>query len=270
MLASTLNLAARVKRPSRKPIVLARITPTQAQAGDLTALYAKIVTSWLAGIPRIVAEYEMTIAQMRTDSAETTGGAIDSVAAEIQRLVILLTPDLRRWAMRVEDVHRGKWVRSVLSATDIDLNTILTAGDVEDTVSASINWNVALIRDVSDELKRRIANAVFAGFQRRAPAAEIAKEIREATAMARARSLRIAADQTVKLGARLNQARQEQAGLTSFKWRHSGKLHPRNWHLARDGKVYPWRGNSIPADDMPGVPPYCGCTAQGVVTFGDE
>jgi hypothetical protein len=101
---------------------------------------------------------------------------------------------------------------------DVDLNTILTAGDVEDTLGASLNWNVSLVRDVSDEIRRRISNAVFAGFQRRAPAREIAKEITEATGMARARARRIAADQTVKLGARLNQARQEQAGLTSFKW----------------------------------------------------
>jgi SPP1 gp7 family putative phage head morphogenesis protein len=207
---------------------------------------------------------------MTTDSPATTGSSIDSVAAEIQRLILLLTPDLRHWALRVEGVHRGKWTRSVLSATDIDLNTVLTAGDVNDTVEASINWNVALIRDVDAELQRRIANAVFAGFQRRAPADEIAKEIREATGMARARARRIAGDQTVKLGARLNQARQEQAGLTSFKWRHSGKVHPRSWHLARNGHIYSWANPGIPSDDLPGVPPYCGCTAQGVVTFGDD
>lgn len=249
--------------------VLANIAPTKAQADDLARIYLRVVAAWQEGIPRIVAEYERTIAEMTTDSAATTGGAIDSVAAEIQRLVIMLTPDLRRWALTVERVHRGKWVRSVLSATDVDLDTVLTAADVNDTVEASLNWNIALIRDVDAEVQKRIANSVFAGFQRRAPAVEIAKEIREATGMARARSVRIASDQTVKLGARLNQARQEQAGLTSFKWRHSGKVHPRSWHLARNGHVYPWANPGIPADDMPGVPPYCGCTAQGVVSFDE-
>lgn len=269
MLAVTMNLASRVKRPSRKPIVLANIAPTKAQADDLNALYNKIVISWADSSPRIVAEYEQTIAGMTADSAATTSGAIDAVAAEIQRLVLLLTPDLRRWALRVEEVQRGKWVSSVLSATDVDLNTVLTAGDVSDTVDAAVQWNVALIRDVSDELRRRIANAVFTGFQQRKSAADIAREIADATGLARGRSRRIAADQTVKLGSRLNQARQEQAGLTSFKWRHSGKLHPRSWHRARNGRVYPWEGSGIPADDMPGVPPYCGCTAQGVVTFDE-
>jgi SPP1 gp7 family putative phage head morphogenesis protein len=269
VLSRTLNLASLVKRRSGKPIVLANIATTQAQATDLLAVYAKALAAWSAGIPRIMAEYEATVREIRTvhDSAATTTGAIDDVAAEIRRLVLTLTPELRRWALRVETVHRDKWVRSVLSATDVDLSTVLSPFDVNETLDASLNWNVSLIRDVSDELRRKVSNSVFAGFQRRAPAREIAKEITEATGMARSRARRIAADQTVKLGSRLNQARQEQAGLTSFKWRHSGKVHPRSWHKARDGNVYPWRGNSIPADDMPGVPPFCGCVAQGVITF---
>lgn len=269
MLATTLNLAARVKRPSRRPIALRNIVPTQAQALGLAAIYLRVLAAWQQGIPRVIAEYERTVAGMTTDAPSDVQGAIDEVAAEIQRLVLLLTPDLRQWVVRMEIVHRGKWVSSVLSATDVDLATVLTAGDVNDTLEASLNWNIALIRDVNDELRKRIANAVFAGFQRRAAAAEIGKEIAEAAGMARARARRIAGDQTVKLGARLNQARQEQAGITHFKWRHSGKMHPRSWHLARNGRVYPWKGSGIPADDMPGVPPFCGCTAQGVVTFDE-
>jgi SPP1 gp7 family putative phage head morphogenesis protein len=263
------DLASRVKRPSKKPIVLANIAPTQAQAGDLARIYMRVVAAWRAGQDRINAAYAKTLSELTTDSAADIRGGIDGVAAEIQRLVLMLTPDLREWALRVESVQRGKWVSNVMSATSIDLNTALTAGDVRDTVEASLEWNTALIRDLSDETRRRIANSVFAGLQRRAPAVEIAKEIQGAIGLARARALRIASDQTVKLGSRLNQARQEQAGITEFVWRHSAKRHPRIWHEARNGKRYAWRDSGIPADDMPGVPPFCGCTAQGVVTFDE-
>ena len=264
-----LDLAKRVRRPSRRPIVLRPIQPTGAQANDLAIIYGKVIDRWRDGAAAIVEEYARTLAQLQTDSVSTTTGTIDAISAAIQRIVLQLTPDLRDWALRVEDVQRGKWVRSVLSATDVDLSTVLTPGDVDDTIDAVVNWNVSLVRDVAEETRRRIANAVFTGFQQRKSAADIAKEIREATSLARARALRIAGDQTVKLGSRLNRARQEQAGLTSFKWRHSGKLHPRSWHLARNDKVYPWEGSGIPDDDMPGVPPFCGCTAQGVITFDD-
>lgn len=264
------DLAKRTKRPSNRPIVLPNIATTQAQAGNLLVIYLKVVTAWREGAPAIMAEYGRTLSQLRTDSARDTTAAIDELDAQIRRLVLQLTPDLRRWAFQVEAVQRGKWVSNVMSATSVDLSTILSTDDVFETVEASLNWNTALIRDVSEDTRRRISNSVFAGFQRRAPAAEIAKEIVESIGLARARARRIAADQTVKLGSRLNQARQEQAGLTSFKWRHSGKAHPRSWHLARNGVIYPWEGSGIPADDLPGVPPFCGCTAQGVVTFEDD
>jgi SPP1 gp7 family putative phage head morphogenesis protein len=262
-----INLAGNVRRPSGKPIVLANIETTKAQATDLAAIYGKALAAWVPALPRSMAEYERTISQLQTDSAASTTGAIDSVAAEIQRLVLLLTPDLRRWALRVEQVHRGKWARSVLSATEVDLSTVLSPFDVNETLEASLNWNISLIRDVSDELRRKVSNSVFAGFQRRAPAREIAKEITEATGMARARARRIAADQTVKLGSRLNRARREQAGIGQYKWRHSGKRHPRSWHVARDGIIYKNDDPRIPADDRAGVPPYCGCTEQAVLTF---
>lgn len=265
-----INLPALARRQTnRREIVLANITSTKAQADTLALIYLRVVKGWSAGVDRIIASYERSIAEMVTDSPADTSGAIESVDAQMQRLLLTLTPDLRDWALRVETVHRGKWIRNVLSATSIDLSTLLWVGDVMDTVEAAISWNVALVKDVSDDLRRKISNAVFTGFQARKPAREVAKEIREATGMARTRSLRIAADQSVKFGSKLNEARQRQAGLDHFKWRHSGKRHPRPHHEARDGKVYSWANPGIAADDLPGVPPYCGCTAQGVVVLGD-
>jgi uncharacterized protein with gpF-like domain len=263
------DLALRIKqqRRSRKPIVLPKIATTQAQAAALAAIYLRVPAAWSAGLERISAAYAKSLSELQTDSADDIKSAMDAVTNEIQRLVLMLTPDLRQWAVSVERVHRGKFVAGVLSASSVDLDTILTAGDVHDTLQAVIEWNVSLIRDVSDETRRRIANEIFAGLQQRKSAVDVARAISADVGMARARARRIASDQTIKLGERLNRARQEQAGLTHFKWRHSAKAHPRNWHLARDGKVYPWEGSGIPADDMPGVQPFCGCTAQGVVVF---
>ena len=43
------DLASRTKRPSKRPIPLAKINPTQAQAASLFAIYAKVIDSWLGG-----------------------------------------------------------------------------------------------------------------------------------------------------------------------------------------------------------------------------
>lgn len=264
------DLPAMAKRlTNRREIVLPNIATTKAQADSLALIYMRGVRLWEESTDRIVSVYERTLAELTQDSPADAGATIESVDQALNRLVLELTPELRQWAFSVERVHRGRWIRNVLSATSIDLSTILFADDQTDTVAASIEWNVALIKDVGAETKRRIANSVFSGFQQRRPAREIAKEIREATGFARQRSLRIAADQTVKLGSKLNEARQRQAGLDHFKWRHSGKKHPRPWHEDRDGKVFPWEGSEIPKDDLPGVPPFCGCTAMGVVVSAD-
>jgi SPP1 gp7 family putative phage head morphogenesis protein len=261
------SLANMAHRPSKRSITITAVRSTKTQADDLARIYLKLIAAWQAALPRISALYEANAPRpITTDAPDGVGGAIDEIAAEIDRLILTLVPDLRDWAIRVERVTRGSWIRSVLSATDIDLTTLLTGSSETETVEAALNWNTALIRDVSQQIRQRVANSVFAGFQRRAPAREIAKELVEAIGLGRKRSLLIARDQTVKLASRLDQARQEQAGITKFKWRHSYKRHPRAYHLAHNGKVYDWGKNDLNGD-YPGVAPYCGCVAQAHITF---
>lgn len=261
------DLRSRVTK-RRGHIVFANITPTRAQADALALIYLKVVRGWEEGTQRIVDSYERTLAELITDSPADTAAVIDSIDDAMRRLVLMLTPDLRNWAFRVEEVQRGKWIRNVLSAVSIDLTTILIASDVASTVQAAIEWNVSLIKDVSDEIRRKVTNSVFTGFRERKAARDIAAEIRNTTGLARDRSLRIARDQTVKLGSKLNESRQRQAGLDHFKWRHSGKVHPRKHHLERDGKVFKWTDPEV-KEDLPGDAPYCGCNAQGVLVLDD-
>ena len=82
--------------------------------------------------------------------------------------------------------------------------------------------------------------------------------------MGRARSIRIAGDQTVKLASELTRERRRQAGLTMWKWRHSGKVHFRPEHKERDGQIYT---DETAPKDLPGVLPYCGCVEQAVLEF---
>jgi hypothetical protein len=46
----------------------------------------------------------------------------------------MLTPDLRDGHCKSSGSSAASGSRSVLSATDVDLDTVLTAGDVDDTV----------------------------------------------------------------------------------------------------------------------------------------
>lgn len=266
-----LNLRSllRARGVRRKAVTLRPIRPAAALSSDLAAIYLQVVRAWEAALPRIEAAYARTLAQITTDSPADIQREIDAADAGLQRLLIALTPRLRDWAVRTEVWHRGRFSGAMLSATGIDLGTILSPADTARTVEAALAWNTDLIRNVSDQTKQRVASAVFQGVQQRRPARDVARQLREAVGMARQRSLLIASDQSAKLTAQLDQARQEAAGFDRYIWRHSGKRHPRESHVARDGKVFEWA--KPPADGHPGAAIRCGCRAQAYLDlFEDE
>ena len=263
-------MVRRAKNPRRSQIVLRPIVPTSAQAASLYAsAYRPIITAWQSQIDRIAATYErsLPVNDAIHDSIFDLDSLFSSIGDELSRIVLAITPALRDWSVRTEGWSRGKWRGAVLQATSIDLQTLLSPADVTDTVDAFMSQNVGLVRSVSDQTRERLHGIVFRGYQQRTPVREVAKEMAETVGLGRKRALRIASDQNAKLAARLDQARQEQAGIERFKWRHSHKRHPRAQHVRHDGVVYRW--DDLPLldgkPDRPGDAPFCGCRASAVI-----
>jgi hypothetical protein len=279
-------MAAR-KRKSRQPIIFAPILTTKAQADDLAAIYLLMIEPWNHAAEMLGDAYSRELAQLSdsrgliTDTAADLGAETDAIAAAVNRLVLELTPELRRWALRTEAWHRGKWVRAVLAGAEIDLETLIGPADVRETIDAWLVRNTSLVKDINEQARGKIADAVLRGFQQRSPISEVTKEIREATGFATKRARRVAADQTVKLASALDRERQRQAGLDVWKWKHSHKLHPRPEHVSRDGNLYAddkasqgtlANGTVVreAPEDEPGELPFCGCVRQAVLVFEGE
>jgi SPP1 gp7 family putative phage head morphogenesis protein len=258
-------MARRVTNRLARVVIFRPIFTTKAQAESLALIHLRAIRLIEQRSPRLVEIYGRTIEQkLRTDSIDELNVEIDEMDTALRRLVLELTPDLRRWAFRTEEWHRGKWKRAVLDAVSITIETMIGPEEMRETIEAFVARNVGLVRNVSDEARGRIADSVFRGFQRRATAREMAKEIREAANMGRARSIRIAGDQTVKLASALTRERRRQEQLESWSWRHSGKVHFRPEHKERDGKIYT---DATAPEDLPGELPYCGCVEQAVLEF---
>lgn len=264
----------------RRNVTLRPIVPTSAQATDIARIIAPAWRIWAENVERIMAEYDPKPLgdSLTLDSPDAIQRILDAIGAEfLTRLVTDITPGLRRFAVRTESWHRSKWIAAVRAGTGVSLDTVLTGQPVAETLEAWIQRNVALAKNISDQAQARIADAVFRGYEARLPAREVAKAIREATGLGRKRALRIAADQSSKLTAALDTERQAEAGIEWFRWRHSGKLHPRAWHKERDGKVYALLSGkaregdeTIPRDDRPGMQPWCGCRAQAWIPLMEE
>lgn len=279
---SAINLSALARAQGRRRnITLHPIIPTAMQANALAVILAPAWQVWRDAADSILAGYDpepLTGDTLTLDSPAQIETAINAAAADfLTRLLVQITPGLRRFAVSIERWHRTRWTANVKAATDVDLSTILLASEAQETVEVFVQRNVALARNISDVAQGKISDAVFRGYQNRTPARDVAKEVREATGMARDRSVRIAADQASKLSAALDTERQLEAGIEFFRWRSSHKLHFRPEHAARDGKVYAiisgkQRGGSetIPADDRCGMKPWCGCRAQAFLPIMDE
>lgn len=271
-------MTRRAKNPRRNSILIRDIRIPGTIATNLyRSTYRRVVEAWEAATPRIVAEYERSLADLTTDAP---ADEIDQADRGILSLVLQLRPELTDWAIRLESMVRQRWIANVLSATSVDLTTILGPADFRQTMEQAIDWNTSLIKDVSAQTRQRIGNAVFDGLRNRTPARDVAKTIREATGMARRRSLNIAADQSQKLSTELARERRRQAGLSVFMWNHSGKMNPREEHKARDGKIYSEdpamvdktvRGQTVrkPPQDRAGTLPWCGCTERGILVLDD-
>lgn len=254
----------------RKHMTLPDIRPTQVKVDGLNSILQRPVRAWFDAIrDRLLPAYAaalaradlraqntMTLDDVPDDVAQLRQEA-DTIALSIDATIDTLLPELRQWAAAYEAFHRGRW-GAALQPTGVQLATLLSAGDVGDTVEATVQANVSLIRSLDSEAQTRVEGIIFRGFQARTPPNQIARELSEALGMSRARARRIASDQTSKLSAQLDTARMLQAGIEEFTWIHSGKVHYRPWHLARNGKRFKLKGD-IPPDDMPGIPPFCGC-----------
>lgn len=259
----------------RRRFVIRNREPLKRDRDHLLGIYLRVVRHWEAAIPRIVEVYERNARAdgLLTDTAEdVVTEAIDSEASWFERVFFDLRILVADWAGYVEAYQRSRWTKAIFSATGVELDTLLEAGDVSMTVRERIAANLELVRDVNAQQRQRMVQAVYNGYSQRLSAREIAKELQAVTGFGRKRAMLIASNELTTLVSQLDTERMHQAGITDFIWRHSKKKHPRDWHKAREGKQYNLTTRvrsdgeeTIPKDDMPGVPIRCGCLKESVL-----
>lgn len=255
-------------RGFRKTVFLNPIYTTKAQEQALAKLYIRMLRVWVTNIQaRILPAYSQSLSELVRDSPLDIEDAINVSEEGAVAEIFTFRSLIRGWLDSLLLWHTRRFISGIKYSTNVDLETQITAADPEvtETIEDTLARNVALVRNVSDQLRGRIADIVFRGLQARTPVRDVAKQISEATGLARARSLRIASDQTIKLSTALDRERQLQVGMVAFKWKHSGKVHYRPHHKARNGKTFFWHGE-VARKDPPGYAPFCGCKAMGIIS----
>lgn len=226
---------------------------------ELARIYLKVLKVWIdSAIKEVTEQYAMTLPEMRTDSVSSVTSVLQSLDRRAVSAIITFTNEWQGWANRLTQYHYRRFITKLKYATGIDLSTQIGVMGNQSTIEALLQRNVSLVTNVSDQIRQRIADAVFSGLQSRKPVKEIAAEIRKATGLGADRARRIASDQTVKTASALDEERMRQVGANGYEWVHSRKAHPREEHKARDGQYFEF-GSEVDRTDPPGYAPFCGC-----------
>jgi SPP1 gp7 family putative phage head morphogenesis protein len=268
---------ARQQGMRKRTIRLRRTKPKRTEKRQLQEIINEVIAAIYGYADELIAaatkevpviDSDGVVIGVFKDAVDDIDRLIQLVVTQTQQVATRVQVRVQDWSKRVEERHRREFTESVYDATKVHVGVLLHPSRTDRTVGHYVTWATSLIRDVGDEARKKIGHATLEAVRNRTPPAELSQTIREFEDMSYRRAKNIAADQTNKLNAALDQARQREAGIDHFTWVHSGSPHPRDWHLDRDGEVFSWDDNDIDEGDYPGEPPFCGCSAQA--TLVDE
>ena len=271
----TYNLAEmmlRQRRNYRDGVTLQAIEPTATLQNELTAIMMPVVNYWQAEalenlVPVYTAALEAALIVSDND-ADRINFTISSIADGASRLALALGTRVNQFGIRVERWHTGRWRSTVRRSTGLDVSPLIRSMRAEAEVEAFLNWSSDLIRNISDETRRRIEADTFRLFASRARPGELAKAIRETASIGRARAKFIGADQTNKLSGKLDELRQREAGITQYRWETAKDSRVRQTHRELQGKVFGW--TKPPPIGHPRTEPRCRCSAQPWIPLLEE
>lgn len=174
---------------------------------------------------------------------------------------MLAIRDAEMWLRRISRWNRDNWARTVLNATGVDLSGIPSDMASHQLVIDAFAWLRELILDLQRETagKMTLARASTVGRTK----AEQVSMMRTIIAQQQRRAQLIAHDQSQKIGAKLNEAQQREAGVNKYKWNHSFLPNARRHHVERQGNIYSW--DRPPRGGHPGTEINCRCTAAAII-----
>lgn len=147
-------------------------------------------------------------------------------------------------------------------------------GALKESITASVNWNVSLIRNIQTKFAQEVEADMMQAIQGQGKTtADVFERLLKVDGMTQRRAKTIADDQVRKVTSAMNSARVQAAGVTQFRWQHSGGgAEPRELHLKLSGKIF--RYDDPPVIDektgergLPGQLINCRCIAIPVIQF---
>ena len=199
------------------------------------------------------------------------GNDYRSIAAAIQaipydpNLDAMSVAQSMSYMKRVEEKHRHRFRRTMAGALGVPITPLTPALGVEGLMRRAIRSNADLIKTLPSRHKRLLTQRLLKlAATRPFDQAVLRDTVLQSRQSTYKRARLIARDQTSKLIGNLNQARQEQVGITEYVWRSSQDEAVRPTHRENDGQTFSW-SRPPPRTGHPGQDINCRCVAIPVL-----
>lgn len=251
----------RARDPSVREIRVPPVDYSPQHESSLRGIYMWVVREWWTFCRDVLAENYTTPPPLFRDSdGQQLQWLIDQRDAWINSRIVYQTDGLRRWVTRLASWHDGRFVRSVRSATGVRVDGFVRMEDLRGPLEERIAQNVALIRGLSDDTRKRVEAVVFESFAMRHTKREFLRRLALAMGVSQRQARGIARDQAEKIQSFMNQFWQQSLGFSEYIWRTRRDDRVRVSHRAREGVRFRW--DRPPSDGHPGHPVNCRCLAE--------
>jgi SPP1 gp7 family putative phage head morphogenesis protein len=162
--------------------------------------------------------------------------------------------------------HTERFAASVRSAIGINMAHVISTNDLADALSLAAARNAGLIRDLAEAQVNRVSRATMDALARGKTVKQFTADLTREFSFGDKRAALIARNEIGSLNAEMTKLRQEQAGITKYRWSSSQDERTRPLHASLDGTVHEW-AKPGPAEDggHPGSPINCRCVGIGLV-----
>ncbi len=161
----------------------------------------------------------------------------------------------------------------------LSLKTGVVSKGLEEVSKAIVAENVSLIKSIPELYFTQITGAVMRSITTGNGLADLRPYIEKYEGMTKRKAKNIALDQTRKAYNLINKQKLVDLGVKQFIWIHTaGSINPRESHQDIDGHTFSFDNLeaeqialNVPKQDrgLPSIPPYCRCTMNPVIQFGN-
>jgi SPP1 gp7 family putative phage head morphogenesis protein len=248
--------------PRRRPL------PRQLQPDGIRLSYFRALLDVLASARALLSRSVPRLAQLvdrsraaRLDAAhldaegdgEDVNEIIDGLADQFFReFTNTRLAELAEAAARQTSTFSRQQVARQFQA-GLGIDVLRTEPWLEQKVKAFTTENVALIKSIPQRYFTDIEKKIVASMREGLRWEEIAKDLDDRFEVAEGHAKLVARDQVGKFMGELNQARQQDLGVTKFIWRTAQDNRVRESHMELEGEVFEW-ADPPDVDGEPTIP----------------